>query len=399
MGTLKTLPGVVDTSARDAPGWGSVSGLTINGQTQLQLLVRRHHEQGHRLELEQLRRAGARFDRRSQGAGVELPGRVRPHLGRDDRRRHQERQPDVPAGVRPTSAATRTTTRTAGIAAAACDAAAAAGTVSPNCEKPRYRYDNTAYTIGGPVLIPGTDFNKERNKLFFFWSQDILPRNDPGGLQQQHDADGARAQRRLLPDGRDQRHRASGSRTRIASRTVWRAVRRPAVQAASRTTSFRGSDQLDRARDAEHVPDAERDRSRRHAAVQQPVRGHRREAAPGSGAAGGLERRRPNTTFYSRVQFGHEVCARGYVASGCPANLFLNTNFAQMQNSYDIDTFGIVEHAVAHDQPDDGARSDGRPELLGADRLRAEPGASSTRSAATCCPACRRSSRRPTRST
>ncbi len=32
MGTLKTLPGVVDTSARDAPGWGSVGGMTINGQ-------------------------------------------------------------------------------------------------------------------------------------------------------------------------------------------------------------------------------------------------------------------------------------------------------------------------------------------------------------------------------
>lgn len=33
MGTLKVLPGVVDTSARDAPGWGSVGGLTINGQS------------------------------------------------------------------------------------------------------------------------------------------------------------------------------------------------------------------------------------------------------------------------------------------------------------------------------------------------------------------------------
>ena len=32
MGTLKTLPGVIDTSARDAPGWGSVGGMTINGQ-------------------------------------------------------------------------------------------------------------------------------------------------------------------------------------------------------------------------------------------------------------------------------------------------------------------------------------------------------------------------------
>ena len=33
------------------------------------------------------------------------------------------------------------------------------------------------------MLIPGTSFNSNRDRLFFFWSQDILPRNDPGGLQ------------------------------------------------------------------------------------------------------------------------------------------------------------------------------------------------------------------------
>ena len=33
MGVLKTLPGVVDTSGRDAPGWGSVGGMSINGRT------------------------------------------------------------------------------------------------------------------------------------------------------------------------------------------------------------------------------------------------------------------------------------------------------------------------------------------------------------------------------
>ena len=33
MGVLKTLPGVVDTNGRDAPGWGTVSaGITINGR-------------------------------------------------------------------------------------------------------------------------------------------------------------------------------------------------------------------------------------------------------------------------------------------------------------------------------------------------------------------------------
>jgi hypothetical protein len=32
MGTLQLLPGVIDTRNRDAPGWGSVGGMTINGQ-------------------------------------------------------------------------------------------------------------------------------------------------------------------------------------------------------------------------------------------------------------------------------------------------------------------------------------------------------------------------------
>jgi hypothetical protein len=42
--------------------------------------------------------------------------------------------------------------------------------------KPAYRFKNPGYTIGGPVIIPGTNFNKARNKLFFFWAHDILLR-------------------------------------------------------------------------------------------------------------------------------------------------------------------------------------------------------------------------------
>jgi hypothetical protein len=40
--------------------------------------------------------------------------------------------------------------------------------------KARYRYNTFTYTIGGPVYIPGK-FNVDRNKLFFFWSQEIWP--------------------------------------------------------------------------------------------------------------------------------------------------------------------------------------------------------------------------------
>ena len=38
----------------------------------------------------------------------------------------------------------------------------------------RYRYNMYSYTIGGPVFIPRV-WNRERNKLFFFWSQEFWP--------------------------------------------------------------------------------------------------------------------------------------------------------------------------------------------------------------------------------
>jgi hypothetical protein len=40
--------------------------------------------------------------------------------------------------------------------------------------KPRYRYQNPGGTIGGPVIIPGVRFNRDRNRLFFFFSYDKL---------------------------------------------------------------------------------------------------------------------------------------------------------------------------------------------------------------------------------
>jgi hypothetical protein len=43
-----------------------------------------------------------------------------------------------------------------------------------------YRYDYPGYYIGGPVRIPG--LLKSREKLFFFWSQEYLPRTTPTPL-------------------------------------------------------------------------------------------------------------------------------------------------------------------------------------------------------------------------
>src|SRR5260370_30513180 len=41
-------------------------------------------------------------------------------------------------------------------------------------QKPKYRYQNPGGTIGGHLIIPGTNFNKSRTKLFFFFSMDYL---------------------------------------------------------------------------------------------------------------------------------------------------------------------------------------------------------------------------------
>lgn len=43
--------------------------------------------------------------------------------------------------------------------------------------KPRYRYKNPGGTFGGPLIIPGTNFNKDRTKLFFFFSLDSIRSN------------------------------------------------------------------------------------------------------------------------------------------------------------------------------------------------------------------------------
>ncbi len=46
-----------------------------------------------------------------------------------------------------------------------------------NVVRPRYRYQNFGGTVGGPLIIPGTRFNKSRQKLFFFYSYDKLFNN------------------------------------------------------------------------------------------------------------------------------------------------------------------------------------------------------------------------------
>jgi hypothetical protein len=49
-------------------------------------------------------------------------------------------------------------------------------------QRPLYRYSNEGGTFGGPLIVPGTSFNKSRTKLFFFFSEDYLSFLTPGSL-------------------------------------------------------------------------------------------------------------------------------------------------------------------------------------------------------------------------
>jgi hypothetical protein len=41
--------------------------------------------------------------------------------------------------------------------------------------KGKYRYNTYTYNAGGPVLLPGLNFNRQRDKLFFFFHQEFWP--------------------------------------------------------------------------------------------------------------------------------------------------------------------------------------------------------------------------------
>ena len=52
----------------------------------------------------------------------------------------------------------------------------------PNAPKPQTKYVYPGFQIGGPVFIPKTDFNKDRNKMFFFFAFQYYKQNVDNGV-------------------------------------------------------------------------------------------------------------------------------------------------------------------------------------------------------------------------
>ena len=178
-GYLKLLPGVVDTTNREAPGWGSMGGLSINGRSggfnfsydgvtskdtgsnsgnySAPALdsIAEVRVQTSNFQAEYGRSSGATITVVTRSGSKDFRGSLA-YYKRDDSLNGNEFSRRQQCGLGNTA----------------------------QCDAPLYQFDNTAWTLGGPVLMPGTNFNKGRNKLFFFFSQDILSRTDPGNLNQ-----------------------------------------------------------------------------------------------------------------------------------------------------------------------------------------------------------------------
>ncbi|MGH9163838.1 MAG: carboxypeptidase regulatory-like domain-containing protein [Vicinamibacteraceae bacterium] len=170
-GMLQVLPGVIDTRNREAPGWGSMGGLSINGRASFNFAydgvtnkdtgsnssnyaapgldsIAEVRVQAANFQAEYGRSSGATINVVTKSGSQEFHGSAA-YYKRDDALNGNEftrRQQGLP--------------------------------------RPLYTFDNVAWTLGGPVLLPGSSFNRSRNKLFFFWSQDVLTRTDPGSLEQ-----------------------------------------------------------------------------------------------------------------------------------------------------------------------------------------------------------------------
>jgi hypothetical protein len=178
-GYLKLLPGVVDTSAREAPGWNSMGGLSINGRSggfnfsydgvtnkdtgsnsgnyaaPALDSIAEVRVQTSNFQAEYGRSSGATVTVVTRSGSKDFRGSAA-YYKRDDAWNGNEFNRRRQCGLG----------------------------VTAQCKPPAYDFDNGAWTLGGPVLVPGTSFNTGRNKLFFFFSQDILARTDPGSLNE-----------------------------------------------------------------------------------------------------------------------------------------------------------------------------------------------------------------------
>ena len=339
MGTLKMLPGVVDTSARDAPGWGSVGGMTINGQSSFNFSydgivskdtgsnsgnyaapgldsIAEVKVQSSNFQAEYGRSSGASITVTTKSGTKTFRGTAAYYRRNEqfnantwDRRRSCDATPvNLLSGLR-----------------------------NPNCDKAPYRFDNPTYTFGGPLKLPG---GKLKDRLFFFWSDDILLRTDPGTLSNS-------TMPTALERAGDFSQTVRTNGTRIWIKDPDRAALGLPCDPTSGGLGCFDNNIIPSNRinlfgqkmlSLFPLPNATDPTGQRqfNYQIQMPIEKPRNDQVLRIDYNASQA-----TTFYTRLQFGHEVGGRGF--GGLPAGLGAGGGvWPQMQNSYDINTLSSV---------------------------------------------------------
>jgi hypothetical protein len=170
LGLVKLLPGVIDTANRNAPGWNNLGGITINGNRAGTI----------NLTLDGI----SSLDTGSMGGpylapSVDAVAEVKVLLTN-----YQAEYGRSSGGTINTVIKSGTKEFHGGAYYFLRNEALNANEFFRNRDglaRPQYRFNYPGYFIGGPV--PMGKLNKNRDKLFFFWSQEFLPRKYPSSLQ------------------------------------------------------------------------------------------------------------------------------------------------------------------------------------------------------------------------
>jgi hypothetical protein len=168
MGMLRLLPGVVDTQNREAPGWNNLGGLSING--------------GRNNTINLTYDGVTNLDTGSNTGPFLAPGLDSIAEVKVLTANYQAEYGRSSGGT--INVVTKSGSRDfhgGGFYARRDDALNANEWQNNKAgrAKPDYKFNYTGYNIGGPVILPKLT---GRNKLFFFWNQEFLPRTNPGAL-------------------------------------------------------------------------------------------------------------------------------------------------------------------------------------------------------------------------
>lgn len=176
MGTAKLLPGIIDTANRESPGWNDLVGININGTRagtiDLNLDSITSLDTGSMTGLylapsiDAVSEVKVLLANYQAEYGRSSRGTINTVIKSDTRDFHGGayyffRNEDMNANEWLNNRSGQ--------------------------PRPRYRFNNLGYFVGGPVLLPFTKFNRNKDKLFFFWSQDFLPLTIPNESANHHD--------------------------------------------------------------------------------------------------------------------------------------------------------------------------------------------------------------------